>query len=67
MINRLYKTIWSRIGGRPWSHIIRESPRLSAVVGAVFLSIGLASLRAPRPVILAAGLGIGFILGHLFW
>ena len=67
MLEKLYKMLWSRLGGRPWTYIIRESPRWSAVVGAGLLGIGLAILRSPRPVILAVGAGIGFILGHLFW
>jgi len=67
MFERLYQMLWSRFGGRPWTYIIRESPRWSAVVGAGLAAIGLASLRAPRPVILAVSAGIGFILGHLYW
>jgi hypothetical protein len=27
MIARIYKWLWSRIGGRPWSYIIRDSCR----------------------------------------
>jgi hypothetical protein len=67
MIERLYQIVWSRIGGRPWTYTIRDSSRWSAVVGAGLAAIGLAGLRAPRPVILAVGVGIGFILGHLYW
>jgi len=25
MIERLYRALWSRIGGRPWTYIIRDS------------------------------------------
>jgi len=25
MIEKLYKMLWSRIGGRPWTYIIRDS------------------------------------------
>lgn len=67
MIKRLYKAMWRRLGGRPWTYIIRDSSRWSALLGAGLLGIGVASLRSPRPVILAVGAGIGFILGHLFW
>lgn len=67
MLEKLYKKLWLKFGGRPWTYIIRESPRWSALLGAALLGIGLASLRSPRPVILAVGAGIGFILGHLFW
>jgi len=27
MIERLYKALWSRVGGRPWTYIIRGSQR----------------------------------------
>ncbi len=27
LIDRLYRALWLRIGGRPWTHIIRDSQR----------------------------------------
>jgi len=27
MIEKLYKALWSRIGGRPWAQIIRDSQK----------------------------------------
>ncbi len=27
LLQRLYQALWSRIGGRPWTHIIRDSQR----------------------------------------
>ncbi|HEY49589.1 MAG TPA: hypothetical protein G4O13_06045 [Dehalococcoidia bacterium] len=27
MLERLYRALWSRAGGRPWTHIIRDSQR----------------------------------------
>ena len=27
MIDRVYKWLWTRIGGRPWSYIIQDSLR----------------------------------------
>ena len=67
MIARLYRALWSRIGGRPWTYIIRDNPRWAAAVIAGLLAIGLASLSAPRELVLTIGASIGFILGHLFW
>ena len=26
-LSKLYKALWSRIGGRPWTHIIRDSQK----------------------------------------
>ena len=67
MIERLYRALWTRIGGRPWTYIIRENPRLAAIVGAVSLAIAIVSLVAPKPLALTISAGIGFILGHIFW
>lgn len=27
LIEHLYRALWSRIGGRPWTHIIRDNQR----------------------------------------
>ena len=67
LISRSYHFLWSRLGGRPWTYIIRDNSKWAMVVGAGLLAIGLFSLRAPKPVVLATGVVIGFILGHLFW
>ena len=67
MVGKWYEWVWSRVGGRPWTHIIRSSSKWATVVGAGLLGIGLFALRAPKPAVLAIGVVVGFILGHLFW
>jgi len=67
MIGRIYKWVWTRVGGMPWTYIIRGRSRLGALVGSGLLFIGVASLRLPKPLILITGTLIGFILGHLYW
>jgi hypothetical protein len=49
IFQKAYKWLWSRIGGRPWTFIIRDSCR-----------------NHPLPWLLGT-LGLGIILGHIFW
>ena len=67
MIAKMYQHLWSRIGGRPWSYIIRENPRWGLAVGVGLAAIAFFSLRCSKPLILIVGAVIGFILGHLYW
>ena len=67
MLEKIYQQLWFKIGGRPWTYIIRENPRWGAAVGSGLAAIGFLSLRFSKPLILIVGAGIGFILGHLYW
>ncbi len=45
LLERLYRALWSRIGGRPWTHIIRDSQRRYSLAwllmsGAVGILLG---------------------------
>ena len=66
-LGKLYKQLWSRIGGRPWTYIIRdfsfENPAMVLLIGVI--AGGLLRMIWSWdwvPLVLA-----GFILGHLFW
>jgi len=48
MVN-IYKWLWTRIGGRPWTYIMRDF------------------YHAHPLIVFFCTLGIGTILGHLFW
>ena len=48
-----YEWLWRRIGGRPWTYIIRDSWHAYPLPWIIGLAI--------------AGTGSGIILGHLFW
>lgn len=48
-----YEWLWRRIGGRPWTHIIRDSWHSRPLLWI----LGLVSVAT----------GSGIILGHLFW
>ncbi len=42
MIQRLYKWLWTRIGGRPWTYIIRDNQRKYPLLWLLlFLVIGI--------------------------
>lgn len=64
MIN-LYRWLWTRIGGRPWTYIIRDfvhgNPWLFVLV-ALFTLLWFLHLRHEILCIM-----VGFLLGHLFW
>lgn len=77
----LYKALWSRIGGRPWTYIRRDFWHQFEIVNIVFfVSIGFFSgLFYDRivlwvtsewwhPIVLIASFYfIGVIQGHFFW
>ena len=77
----IYKALWSRIGGRPWTYIRRDFWHRFEIVNIVFfVSIGFFSgifyLRIMKwvvsewwhPIILVAGFyTIGVLQGHWFW
>jgi len=67
----LYKWLWSKIGGRPWTYIIRDfyhEYEWFFIAGFVLLGAVLRCYYSLKTI--AIGLGvftIGYIFGHLFW
>ncbi len=67
----LYKALWSRIGGRPWTYILRDAwddAEFFWVVGLVSLGIWLGH-RYGWSTVLKGWLifSAGYVAGHLFW
>lgn len=63
----LYRWLYSRVGGRPWTHILAEAAdeyTLPFLLGAFALGV----VFGPRldPGLWVAILG-GILVGHLFW
>ncbi len=67
----LYKWLWSRIGGRPWTYILRDTWHkyewfwIVSLVWIGFLAghyIGFAEFLK-----LLGGFTLGYVVGHLFW
>ena len=70
MLERLYEKLWRRLGGRPWTEIVREDARhqpllylLLFLLAGVFLAL---KARQNWWQILI-GFGAGLIVGHLWW
>ena len=53
MLAKIYEWFWRRIGGRPWTYIIRDSVKDNTLPWA----LGWGGLA----------LTLGIILAHLFW
>lgn len=52
-ISGLYRAIWGRLGGRPYTYMIRDAWHQYPLLIILFGGFGLVS--------------IGSLLGHLFW
>jgi len=66
-----YKRLWSRMGGRPWTYILRDFyHKFEYLIIIGFFSIGyfVHPYLTTREFYLITGVGtFCFILGHLFW
>jgi len=67
----LYKKLWSLIGGRPWTYIIRDlwhKAEFVWIVGLVSLGVWLGH-NYEWKVILIGWLvfSVGYACGHFFW
>jgi len=42
VIQRLYKMLWTRVGGRPWTYIVRDEQKAAPLVFMlIFLGLGI--------------------------
>ncbi len=73
MLEKLYKMIWTRVGGRPWTEIIREDQKQEPLVYLlIFLLIGIGLIKLTQHYKVALwipllALGIGILCGHFWW
>lgn len=70
MLESFYQAIWSKIGGRPWTYIIRDTWHMLEGIWIISLiAIGAAlghwlwHLIFPFLLVFA----FGYVAGHLFW
>ncbi len=66
----LYKALWSRIGGRPWTYILRDTwYKLEGlwIIGLVALGALLGHWFWNLVLWLLLAFTLGYIAGHLFW
>jgi len=70
-MSKLYKWLWSKIGGRPWTYILRDAwdnAEFLWVVGLVCLGIWLGHNYGWGEVMKGWLIfSIGYLFGHLFW
>ena len=66
-----YKWWWSKIGGRPWTYILRDwwdDYEFFWIVGLVSLGIWLGHAFTWQPVLKGWLIfSVGYTAGHLFW
>ena len=67
----LYKWLWSRVGGRPWTYILRDAwdnAEFFWIVGLVSLGIWLGHIYSWHTVLIGWLIfSAGYVFGHLFW
>lgn len=61
-----YKWLWSRIGGRPWTHIMRDHPSLVVPVAVAMLVLACAWAGWHWWKVLLSFF-LGMVTGHVFW
>lgn len=66
-----YKWLWTRIGGRPWTYILRDIWHKYELVWIAVIFTGgvLLGHYCGFKTVLTIGLSflIGYLFGHLFW
>ncbi|GAG58977.1 unnamed protein product [marine sediment metagenome] len=67
----IYKWLWSKIGGRPWTFIIQDTwHKLEGIWIICLVACGAVACHYLGLKYVLIGLGIfviGYIFGHLFW
>ena len=67
----IYKFIWSRIGGRPWTYILRDSWHeweVFWIIGLLAIGATLGKFFGWFTILSVLGIFLaGYIAGHLFW
>jgi len=69
-LERLYEKIWRRIGGRPWTEIIRDEQKKSPLVFLlIFLGLGFMAGKIAGKYWwqILIGFLLGVLCGHFWW
>ena len=71
MLEACYRFIWEKIGGRPWTYILRDTwHRLEGLWILGLIACGAVcgrQLGLKQTLIGLAVFTVGYIFGHLFW
>jgi len=69
-MGKLYEKLWRKIGGKPWTEIIRDDQRKSPLVFLlVFLGLGILAgkLTGKYWWQILLGFLLGILCGHFWW
>ena len=70
MAINIYKMLWSMIGGRPWTYILRDTWHKFEglwIIGLIALGAVLGRLWWDLVFWFLLVFSLGYIAGHLFW
>ncbi len=70
MPGKFYKWLYTRIGGRPWTYIIRDDQKESPLMYMlIFLGLGILLMVLARKYWwqLLLGFLFGVLIGHFWW
>ncbi len=70
LLGRLYEKLWHRVGGKPWTEIVREDQENSPLTYLlIFLGLGilLARLAGKDWWHILIGFLLGILVGHFWW
>ena len=69
-LEKLYEKLWSKVGGKPWTELVREDQRRSPLLYMlIFLGLGilLSKLATKYWWQILIGFLLGIICGHFWW
>jgi len=69
-LENLYRRLWTAVGGRPWTEIVREDQKRSPLVFlVVFLGLGVlvGKLAGRYWWQIVLGFLLGIVCGHFWW
>ncbi len=70
LLEKLYEKLYLRIGGKPWTEIVREDQKRTPLLYMlIFLGLGIlvAKFTGKYWWQLLLGFLLGVIVGHFFW
>lgn len=70
LLGRFYESLWERVGGRPWTEIVRDDQKKSPLVYMLiflFFGILLAKLAGKYWWWILLGFFPGILCGHFWW
>ena len=70
LLEKLYRLLWSRVGGRPWTDIVRDDQKKSPLVFLlIFFGFGILTGKAAGKYWwqILIGFLVGILCGHFWW